>query len=240
MPTIFDADTRSLVEIATATRALAAKVRDGTVSPPELAGGTFTVSNLGMFGVARFTAVINPPQAAILAVGAALAARGRRRRRHGQRAADHGADDLRRPPHRLRRRRRRLPRHRPQAARAPGRAAALSAGAGDAALLAAHDIALVRAPNPGPYTLSGTNSWIVGRDPAYVIDPGPALDGAPSTALAAELDAPRRRRRDPADPRSSPTTRRASPRCAGTTGAPLAAAAQRREIASPTASRSAR
>ena len=71
VPTIFDADARSLVEIATATRALAAKVRDGSVSPPELAGGTFTVSNLGMFGVSRFTAVINPPQAAILAVGAA-------------------------------------------------------------------------------------------------------------------------------------------------------------------------
>jgi pyruvate dehydrogenase E2 component (dihydrolipoamide acetyltransferase) len=71
VPTIFDADTRSLVEIATATRALAAKVRDASVSPPELAGGTFTVSNLGMFGVSRFTAVINPPQAAILAVGSA-------------------------------------------------------------------------------------------------------------------------------------------------------------------------
>ncbi|MGH2852332.1 MAG: dihydrolipoamide acetyltransferase family protein, partial [Solirubrobacteraceae bacterium] len=71
VPTIFDADRRSLVEIAASTRALAAKVRDGTVSPPELAGGTFTVSNLGMFGVARFSAVINPPQAAILAVGTA-------------------------------------------------------------------------------------------------------------------------------------------------------------------------
>ena len=71
VPTIFDADVRSLTEIAVATRELAGKVRDGTVSPPELAGGTFTVSNLGMFGVARFTAVINPPQAAILAVGAA-------------------------------------------------------------------------------------------------------------------------------------------------------------------------
>jgi pyruvate dehydrogenase E2 component (dihydrolipoamide acetyltransferase) len=71
VPTVFDADTKSLTEIAVATRALAAKVRDGSVTPPELSGGTFTVSNLGMFGVSRFTAVINPPQAAILAVGAA-------------------------------------------------------------------------------------------------------------------------------------------------------------------------
>ena len=71
VPTIFDADLRSLTQIAVTTRELAGKVRDGTVTPPDLAGGTFTVSNLGMFGVARFTAVINPPQAAILAVGAA-------------------------------------------------------------------------------------------------------------------------------------------------------------------------
>jgi pyruvate dehydrogenase E2 component (dihydrolipoamide acetyltransferase) len=71
VPTIFDADVKSLVEIAAQTRALASQVRDGSVAPADLAGGTFTVSNLGMLGVARFTAVINPPQAAILAVGAA-------------------------------------------------------------------------------------------------------------------------------------------------------------------------
>jgi len=71
VPTVFDADIRPLTEIAVSTRELAGKVRDGTLTPPEVAGGTFTVSNLGMFGVARFTAVINPPQAAILAVGAA-------------------------------------------------------------------------------------------------------------------------------------------------------------------------
>jgi len=70
VPTIFDADRKSLREIAGETRALAERVRAGTVTPPELGGGTFTVSNLGMFGVTDFTAVINPPQAAILAVGA--------------------------------------------------------------------------------------------------------------------------------------------------------------------------
>jgi pyruvate dehydrogenase E2 component (dihydrolipoamide acetyltransferase) len=70
VPTVFDADTRSLGDIARTTRELAAKVREGTVSPPELSGGTFTVSNLGMYGVTGFTAVINPPQAGILAVGA--------------------------------------------------------------------------------------------------------------------------------------------------------------------------
>jgi pyruvate dehydrogenase E2 component (dihydrolipoamide acetyltransferase) len=72
VPTVFDADVKALTEIAADTRALAAKVREGTVTPPELAGATFTVSNLGMLGVTRFTAVINPPQAAILAVGAAI------------------------------------------------------------------------------------------------------------------------------------------------------------------------
>jgi pyruvate dehydrogenase E2 component (dihydrolipoamide acetyltransferase) len=70
VPTVFDADRKGLREIATDTRALAAKVRDGSVTPPELSGGTFTVSNLGMYGVSNFSAVINAPQAAILAVGA--------------------------------------------------------------------------------------------------------------------------------------------------------------------------
>jgi pyruvate dehydrogenase E2 component (dihydrolipoamide acetyltransferase) len=70
VPTVFDADRKSLRDIARDTRALAERVRAGSVTPPELSGGTFTVSNLGMFGVTEFTAVINPPQAAILAVGA--------------------------------------------------------------------------------------------------------------------------------------------------------------------------
>jgi pyruvate dehydrogenase E2 component (dihydrolipoamide acetyltransferase) len=70
VPTVFDADRRSLGDIARETRELAGKVRDGKIRPPELSGGTFTVSNLGMYGVTGFTAVINPPQAAILAVGA--------------------------------------------------------------------------------------------------------------------------------------------------------------------------
>ncbi len=69
VPTVFDADQKSLGEIARETRALAGRVRDGSITPPELGGGTFTVSNLGMFGVTAFTAIINPPQAAILSVG---------------------------------------------------------------------------------------------------------------------------------------------------------------------------
>jgi len=70
VPTVFDADRKGLREIATDARALASKVRDGSITPPELSGGTFTVSNLGMYGVSNFSAVINTPQAAILAVGA--------------------------------------------------------------------------------------------------------------------------------------------------------------------------
>jgi pyruvate dehydrogenase E2 component (dihydrolipoamide acetyltransferase) len=69
VPTVFDADKKSLGEIARDARALAERVRAGAVTPPELSGGTFTVSNLGMFGVTEFVAVINPPQSAILAVG---------------------------------------------------------------------------------------------------------------------------------------------------------------------------
>ncbi|HVW18617.1 MAG TPA: dihydrolipoamide acetyltransferase family protein, partial [Solirubrobacteraceae bacterium] len=70
VPTVFDADKRTVGDIAAQTRLLAERVRSGEVTPPELSGGTFTVSNLGMFGVTEFTAVINVPQAAILAVGA--------------------------------------------------------------------------------------------------------------------------------------------------------------------------
>ncbi|HZE06569.1 MAG TPA: 2-oxo acid dehydrogenase subunit E2, partial [Solirubrobacteraceae bacterium] len=69
VPTIFDADSKSVAEIASHSRTLAARVRDGSITPAELAGSTFSVSNLGMYGVDSFSAVINAPQAAILAVG---------------------------------------------------------------------------------------------------------------------------------------------------------------------------
>jgi pyruvate dehydrogenase E2 component (dihydrolipoamide acetyltransferase) len=70
VPTVFDADEKSLGEIALEARALAARVRAGQITPPEVSGGTFTVSNLGMFGVTEFTAIINGGQAGILTVGA--------------------------------------------------------------------------------------------------------------------------------------------------------------------------
>jgi pyruvate dehydrogenase E2 component (dihydrolipoamide acetyltransferase) len=70
VPTVFDADRKGLRQIASESRALAQRVRDGRITPPELSGATFTVSNLGMYGIDGFSAVINPPQAAILAVGA--------------------------------------------------------------------------------------------------------------------------------------------------------------------------
>jgi pyruvate dehydrogenase E2 component (dihydrolipoamide acetyltransferase) len=69
VPTVFDADAKALGEIAREARTLASRVRDGSITPPELGGGTFTVSNLGMYGIKSFTAIINPPQAAILSVG---------------------------------------------------------------------------------------------------------------------------------------------------------------------------
>ena len=70
VPTIFDADQKSLGWIAKDARALIEKVREGQVTPPEVSGGTFTVSNLGMYGIDSFSAIINPPQAALLTVGA--------------------------------------------------------------------------------------------------------------------------------------------------------------------------
>jgi pyruvate dehydrogenase E2 component (dihydrolipoamide acetyltransferase) len=70
VPVVRGADAKSLGAIAAVTRELAAKARERRLAPAELVGATFTVSNLGMFGVSRFTAVIDAPQAAILAVGA--------------------------------------------------------------------------------------------------------------------------------------------------------------------------
>ncbi len=67
---MFSADSKPLGDIASETRRLATRCRDGTIAPAELSGGTFTVSNLGMFGMTVITPVINPPQAAILGVGA--------------------------------------------------------------------------------------------------------------------------------------------------------------------------
>jgi len=69
VPTLTDADTLPIFELAGLARSLIKKVLAGTIASDELRDGTFTVSNLGMFGVRRFHAVINPPQAAILAVG---------------------------------------------------------------------------------------------------------------------------------------------------------------------------
>ena len=60
-----------LEEIAAAVKDVAARARDNKLKPEELSGGTFTISNLGMFGVDNFSAIVNPPQACILAVSAA-------------------------------------------------------------------------------------------------------------------------------------------------------------------------
>jgi len=70
VPVVSDADTKSLAEIATETRRLADAARRRALHPAELQNGSFTVSNLGMFGVRSFTAIVDVPQAAILAVGA--------------------------------------------------------------------------------------------------------------------------------------------------------------------------
>ena len=70
VPVIRDADTLTVTQISAQTRDLATRARAGKLKPDEFTGSTFSVSNLGMFGVDQFTAVINPPEAAILAVGA--------------------------------------------------------------------------------------------------------------------------------------------------------------------------
>lgn len=72
-PIVKDAGSKGLATISAETKALAKKARDGKLQPSEYQGGTFTISNLGMFGIEHFTAIINPPQSCILAVGSTQA-----------------------------------------------------------------------------------------------------------------------------------------------------------------------
>jgi pyruvate dehydrogenase E2 component (dihydrolipoamide acetyltransferase) len=69
-PIIRNADAKGLIAISAEMKELAARARDGKLMPEEYQGGTFSLSNLGMFGIKQFDAVINPPQAGIIAVGA--------------------------------------------------------------------------------------------------------------------------------------------------------------------------
>ncbi len=126
VPAIVDTDQKSLAVVATEARELVAKAQGKRLSPDELTASTFTVSNLGMFGVRSFTAVINPPQVAILAVGSVA--------RSPVETADGGvalprrrrADPDGRPSRDLRRGRRALPRAPALAARAPPRPRSLT------------------------------------------------------------------------------------------------------------------
>lgn len=71
VPVIRNADHKSVFQLASEMTDLAERARTNRLTPDDVTGGTFTISNLGMFGVDRFTAVINPPQSAILAVSRA-------------------------------------------------------------------------------------------------------------------------------------------------------------------------
>jgi pyruvate dehydrogenase E2 component (dihydrolipoamide acetyltransferase) len=68
-PIITGSDRRGLTDISATMKDLAGRARQGRLKPEEFQGGSFTISNLGMFGIDEFSAVINPPQAAIMAVG---------------------------------------------------------------------------------------------------------------------------------------------------------------------------
>jgi len=71
VPVIFDADQKRMSQISAEARELAKKARERKLKPEEYTGSTFSISNLGMFGIDQFTAIINPPEVAILAIGTA-------------------------------------------------------------------------------------------------------------------------------------------------------------------------
>ena len=85
VPVIQQAERRSIAEIAAARAELVRRARDNKLQQADLQGGTFTISNLGMFGIEQFVAVLNPPQVAILAVGSTRGTRRRARRRPSSR-----------------------------------------------------------------------------------------------------------------------------------------------------------
>lgn len=68
-PIVFNADSRGIVDISSNIKELAQKAKEGRLQPQEYQGGTVTVSNLGMYGITMFNAIINPPQSLILACG---------------------------------------------------------------------------------------------------------------------------------------------------------------------------
>eukprot|EP00878_Enallax_costatus_P023706 GHUV01025240.1.p1 GENE.GHUV01025240.1~~GHUV01025240.1.p1 ORF type:complete len:198 (+),score=65.23 GHUV01025240.1:581-1174(+) len=70
VPFVRNADKKGLLDISNEVKSLAGKAKEGKLQPHEFVGGTFTISNLGMYGIKQFAAIVNPPQAAILAVGA--------------------------------------------------------------------------------------------------------------------------------------------------------------------------
>ena len=75
VPVIRDADTKTVTQLGAETRKLVGLAAERKLTPAQTSGGTFTISNLGMYGVEHFTAIINPPESAILAVGAPPASR---------------------------------------------------------------------------------------------------------------------------------------------------------------------
>ena len=104
-PVIRHADQKTLREIAAESRDLAARARERRLKPEEYTGGTFSVSNLGMLDIDEFTAIINPPEAGILAVGRDRGEAGGARGRRGGAAPDAAHDVLRSPGDRRRDRR---------------------------------------------------------------------------------------------------------------------------------------
>ncbi len=105
VPVLRDADTKGVRQIAAEARDLVGRAREGKLRQTEIEGGTFTVSNMGMFDVAAFSAIINPPESTILAVSSTIE---RAVFRDGgvRPAQDHVGDALLRPPRLLRSRRR--------------------------------------------------------------------------------------------------------------------------------------
>ena len=102
VPVVRNADRKSVAEISREVKDLATRAKEKQLRPEEFMGSTFSISNLGMMDVTEFTAIINPPEAAILAVGALRKEPVVVERPHRDRPPDEGDPELRPPGHRRR------------------------------------------------------------------------------------------------------------------------------------------
>ena len=193
-PVVRNADRKHVVEISREVKDLAARARDKKLKPEEFMGSTFTISNLGMFDVTEFTAIINPPESCILAVGAVRKVPVVKDDQLADRPPHEGDAELR-PPRGRRRPRGAVPRRGPPPAGEPGQPAAVAVlFPRDSGWTGPEESAVLRAggpadsASPGPGQLLGAQRVVMHGTPWSHYEALLALRGEASSPRIAFLE----------------------------------------------------